>query len=622
MLVYTGTKKSFMRDVEDDNIAPIIEKAVLQKMHRTTGSPEFRSWQNSMQYMYKVVNDADIPENCGVAIEYNVPLTDKRVDFILSGLDEREREHAVIIELKQWEKVEPVPGMEAIVRTYVAGAERDVTHPSYQAWSYAALISDFNESVQDREIALHPCAFAHNYETDGSSALESEQYKPYLTLAPLFGRHDLQRLREFIKHDIKQGDDQKTLEDIDNGKIRPSKSLQDSLASMMNGNSEFTLLDTQKVFFEKALWYARASQADHRKRVYIIKGGPGTGKSVIAVNLLVRIIGEGQLAAYVTKNSAPRNVYSVELQGTRRKSEINALFRGSGTFVNTEPNTFGTLIVDEAHRLNEKSGIFSNLGTNQIDEIIRSAWCSVFFIDESQRVTLKDIGTVGEIRKWAAAEGAEIYEDELESQFRCNGSDGYLAWLDNTLQIRTTANWDIEAIEYDFRVMDSPQQLEQAIRSRNTRNKARIVAGYCWEWPKDSKNDPNRKDIRIEDWSISWNLGDTETYAIDPESINEAGCIHTTQGLEFDYVGVIIGDDMRYENSRIVCDPSKRAKSDTSIKGIKKIARNDPEKAHHIADEIIKNTYRTLMTRGMKGCYIYCTDKSLNNYFKKMLASA
>ncbi|MEE8717203.1 MAG: DUF2075 domain-containing protein [Coriobacteriales bacterium] len=622
MLVYTGTKSSFMRDVENDDIAPIIEKNVLQKMHRKTNAPEFRSWQNSMQYMYKVVNDADIPDDCGVAIEYNVPLTDKRVDFILSGLDGDGRENADIIELKQWESAEAVPGMEAVVRTYVGGARREVTHPSYQAWSYAALIADFNESVQDRQIALHPCAFAHNYEVDGTSALEAEQYEPYLEMAPLFGRHDLRKLREFIKRDIKRGDGQRVLADIDNGKIRPSKSLQDALASMMRGNAEFTLVDTQKVFFEKALWYARASQADGRKRVYIVRGGPGTGKSVIAVNLLVRLIQEGQLAAYVSKNSAPRNVYAAELKGTRRKSDVDALFKGSGAFVNTEPNTYGTLVVDEAHRLNERSGLYGNVGENQVGEIIRSARCSVFFIDESQRVTIKDIGTVDEIRRWAQAEGAEVYEDALESQFRCNGSDGYLAWLDNTLQIRSTANWDIEAIQYDFRVMDSPEQLEREIRRRNVRNKARIVAGYCWEWPAVSRNDASRKDIRIEDWSISWNLSGSNTFAIDPESVNEAGCIHTTQGLEFDYVGVIVGPDMRFEDGRVVCDASRRAKTDKSLSGIKKLAREDPERAHRVADEVIKNTYRTLMTRGMKGCYVYCTDKPLADYLRRSMGRA
>ena len=210
---------------------------------------------------------------------------------------------------------------------------------------------------------------------------------------------------------------------------------------------------------------------------------------------------------------------------------------------------------------------------------------------------------------------------EVFSQFRCNGSDGYLAWLDNTLEIRETANWDMEGIDYDIQIMDSPHDMHHIILERNvsSNNRARILAGYCWNWIKEGKNDTNVHDIKIGDYEISWNLGNSSTFAIDEESVNEAGCIHTSQGLEFDYVGVIIGEDMRYENGKIVTDFTKRAKTDQSLKGIKKLYKANPEEAQKTADEIIKNTYRTLMTRGMKGCYVYCVDKNLAEYFKRII---
>ncbi len=275
---------------------------------------------------------------------------------------------------------------------------------------------------------------------------------------------------------------------------------------------------------------------------------------------------------------------------------------------------------DEAHRLNDKSGMFHNLGENQIKEIIDASLCSVFFIDESQRVTLSDIGTVAEIQKWAQKEGSEVIEMELLSQFRCNGSDGYLAWLDDVLEIRETANTDMKDIDYDIRIVDSPNELRDLIIEYNKpANRARILAGYCWAWAKDGQNDTNVHDIKIGDFEMSWNLGNTSTFAIDENSVNEVGCIHTSQGLEFDYAGVIIGDDMRYENGHIVTDFSKRAKTDQSLKGIKKLYKENPEFALKEADEIIKNTYRTLMTRGMKGCYVYCTDQNLAEYLKNCL---
>ena len=184
------------------------------------------------------------------------------------------------------------------------------------------------------------------------------------------------------------------------------------------------------------------------------------------------------------------------------------------------------------------------------------------------------------------------------------------------------AIYDLEDIDYDFRVFDDPNDLYKEIKERNkVNNKSRLVAGYCWNWQKNGQNNSDVHDITIGDFSISWNLKDSEAYAIEENSINEAGCIHTVQGLEFDYVGVIIGEDLRYENGKVITDFTKRAASDKSISGIKKMVQENPLKAKAIGDEIIRNTYRTLMTRGMKGCYIYCVDKRLNEYFKKTIKS-
>lgn len=320
------------------------------------------------------------------------------------------------------------------------------------------------------------------------------------------------------------------------------------------------------------------------------------------------------------EQSAPRSVYLKKLKGTIKKSSVDNMFKGSGIYTEADKNIVHTILVDEAHRLNAKSGMFQNMGENQIKEIIHAAMCSVFFIDESQRVTTSDIGSIEEIEKWAKYAGSEISHMELKSQFRCNGSDGYLAWLDNVLEIRETANYDMDDIDYDIRIYNSPSQVRDIIVERNSApNHARLLAGYCWNWIKEGKNDSNIHDIKIGDFEMSWNLGNSTTYAIDDTSVNEIGCIHTSQGLEFDYVGVIIGEDMRYENGKIVTDFTKRARTDQSMKGIKKLFKENPEQANKLADEIIKNTYRTLMTRGMKGCYIYCVDKELGEYLKRQV---
>lgn len=619
MIVYSGTKYDFLISVEEDSIATEIEDNIYKKMHRRTAQNEFRSWENSLEYMYKVLNDKTIPDNSGIAIEYNIPQTSKRVDFIISGYNEKKDPNVVIIELKQWDKVNVVDGQDALVETYTGNALRKVVHPSYQAWSYAAMIYDYNQNVQLGNIQLHPCAYMHNYRKSNPEKLEGNQYKEYVDEAPLFARGEVSKLREFIKDSVKIGDDKQLLYDIDNGKIKPSKSLQDSIKSMIEGNQEFIMLDDQKVVYEEILKTALLCMNDQKKRTVIVKGGPGTGKTVVAINLLAKLTNEGYFVQYTSKNSAPRNVYAKKLTG-HKKSSINNMFKGSGSYVEAEQNIVDVIICDEAHRLNDKSGMFHNLGENQIKEIIDASLCSVFFIDESQRVTLSDIGTVSEIHKWAKQEDSEIIEMELLSQFRCNGSDGYLAWLDDVLEIRETANFDMKDVDYDIRIVDSPNEVRDLIIERNKpSNRSRILAGYCWPWIKAGQNDTNVHDIKIGDFEMSWNLGNTSTFAIDESSVNEIGCIHTSQGLEFDYAGVIIGDDMRYENGHIVTDFTKRAKTDQSLKGIKKLYKENPELALKEADEIIKNTYRTLMTRGMKGCYVYCTDKNLAEYLKECL---
>ena len=617
MIVYQKTKKGFEDDIISGDIENIILKLYQNKVHRSTGKKEQDSWRNSLHYMNTVLNDPEIPYNTGVTIELQIPQTSKRIDFILSGQNENKKDHVVIIELKQWQTSE-LTEKDGIVKTALGKGLHDSNHPSYQAWSYAALLNDFNTTIQNDKIQLHPCAYLHNYIDD--DVIRNPFYKKYLDEAPVFLKTDVLKLRQFIKSFVRTGDDGEIMYRIDKGEIRPSKMLSESLSKMINGNQEFIMIDEQKIVYEEAMALAKSSSIKN-KNVLIVEGGPGTGKSVVAINLLVGITNLSKLVQYVSKNAAPRAVYASKLTKTLTKTRFSNMFKGSGAFTDTPKNTFDTLVVDEAHRLNEKSGLYSNLGENQVKEIISASKFSVFFIDEDQRVTMKDIGNKAEIKKWAKSEGAIVHELELSSQFRCAGSDGYLAWLDQMLQIRETANTDIKEIGYDFKVVNSPIKLRDIIFEKNKENnKARLVAGYCWDWK--SKNDKKANDIIIPEhnFAMKWNLAvDGSLWIQMPNSVNEIGCIHTCQGLEVDYVGVIIGKDLIVREGKVLVDPSKRSKQDQSIKGYKSLLLKEPEKAKEITRSIIKNTYRTLMTRGMKGCYIWAEDEETRSYFKNYL---
>ena len=618
MIVYSGTKSQFRQDVMTNDIGGIIYNAYQGATGHRTPRNQILAWTNSLQYMDRVLNDPAIPEDAGVAIEYHIPRSSKRIDFILTGTDAANTDTAVLVELKQWQQA-ALTTKDAIVSTVFTGGPQETAHPSYQAWSYKRLLEDYNATVQEEKINLYPCAYLHNYEPD--NVINNPFYAQYTKEAPVFLKPDALKLQEFIKRNIRRGDSNKLLYRIDHGKIKPSKSLADSLASMLQGNQEFVMVDDQKIVYETALALAQRA-ATGVKQVLIVEGGPGTGKSVVAINLLVALTGKEMVAQYVTRNSAPRLVFAAKLAGTLRRTRIDNLFSNSGAYHDAEANTYDCLIVDEAHRLSLKSGWLDSKGENQVKELINSAKLAVFFIDEDQKVTLKDIGEKDEIRRWAKKHTAKVTELKLESQFRCNGSDGYLAWLDNALQVGRTANELLDPADYDFKVVDDPAQLHALIREKNRpNNKARVVAGYCWKWI--SKTNPALKDIVIGGYQARWNLNDDgQTWIIQPDSVSEVGCIHTCQGLELDYVGVIVGPDLIVRDGEVVTSPAARASTDKSVHGWKALHKADPEAASKRLDLLIKNTYRTLMTRGQKGCYVYFTDKETAEYFKTLLQPA
>lgn len=609
MIVYQGTLRQFSNDVLMGVIADRIEECFASNGFNHHNDAEYRAFNNSLMVMNNVLcNDSGINQDVNVAIEYQIPLTSKRVDFLIAGYDGKDKENVVIIELKQWEKCSAT-SRDDVVTTYVGGAKRAVSHPCYQAYSYAKAIESFNETVREKDTDLHPCAFCHNYKEEYVDQIKHPKYSTAIELAPLFLKKDQLALREFVKRFITKPDNGEILYTIENGKIKPSIALQDAIASLLKGNQVFMMIDEQQVAFATIKQLVKNTIDSDKKHTVIVQGGPGTGKSVIAVNLLSYLINRGYNVEYVTKNAAPRNVFVTELiRKEYKKRYVENLFKGSGSFVDCKSNLFDCLLVDEAHRLNEKSGLFQNKGENQIKEIINASKISVFFIDEDQIVTVKDIGSINEIIKWAKKLNSEVlFGDDLvlASQFRCGGSDGYLAFLDNLLGIRETANTDLIDIDYDVRVFDDPNKMRDELRELNKKNnKARMLAGYCYNWI--SRSNPDVFDIELDrGFKAQWNFSNTSTWAIDEDSFEQVGCIHTSQGLEFDYCGVIIGRDLIYRNGNVCTDARKRAKTDQSLRG-----NRDPL----LADRIIRNTYKTLLSRGQKGCFIYCEDKALAEY--------
>lgn len=367
---------------------------------------------------------------------------------------------------------------------------------------------------------------------------------------------------------------------------------------------------------------ARTSHALPAKSAIIIKGGPGTGKSVIALNLMAQLSSLGLNAHYVTGSRAFTSTLR-EIVGRRASQQVK-YFNG---YQEAQRGEVDVMICDEAHRIRITSNQrFTPAARRskkpQIDELLHASKVGVFFVDDRQVVKPDEIGSSTYIKDAAIAAGVNIQEFELEAQFRCGGNAGFINWIDNTLELERTANVLFnDAEEYEFRIASSPEELEGWIRSRASEGKtARVTAGFCWRWSKPRSDGSLVEDVTIGDFARPWNarpeagkLADgippAPLWAYAPEGIEQIGCVYTAQGFEFDYVGVIFGKDLVYRpEQKWICH--KQESSDSQVK-----------RSKHRFLELVKNTYRVLLTRGMRGCYVYFQDKDTENFFRSRIES-
>lgn len=617
MIIYHNTAAKFFDDVVYNRITTKLKSAFSKNNIFGGSQGEVNSWNNSLQFMKNVLDYPGVPSNCEVAIEYSIPQTSKRVDFMLLGQNQSREDHVVIVELKQWAKVEKVDDISKhSIKSDLRGNE-PVSHPSYQAFSYKSLILNYCDIPGIVQNSLNPCAYLHNMTETYRNVLEDDIYSEWIEEAPVFLQEDVQKLRAFIeKYITAKSSNGDILYKIDFGKIRPSKALQDSLDCMLCGNKEFMMIDEQAVAYDFIMRAITDAHNDQKKHVVVISGGPGTGKSVLAVNVLADSIRKLRLnASYITKNATPRNCYRELLaRGSARRSiNLQLAFLSPHSLPNTPYNSIDVGIFDEAHRMQMKPYMYK--GEDMLKDAINAARVSVFFVDDDQRIAVADCYNVDKIYEYAKKQDAVLDTPEpfeLTSQFRCSGSNGYIAFLNDLLGIKETANKNFDFEGFDLQIFDTPEEMKKALEDADQgHNKSRMCAGYCYDW--NVKNGRGEYDIVIGDFKAKWNLiQKAQIFAVDPDSFNEVGCIHTVQGMEFDYVGVIIGNDLKYKNNKVISDKSAISKDDKSsgIRGCK------DEK---LAERLIKNTYKVLMTRGQKGCYIYCEDESLREYLRERL---
>ena len=636
MIVYKSTAYEFNYDVQYNKITQKLEDEFVKILGRKPSDSERGAFTNSLSKMNEVlVNENLIKKDCGILVEYMLPSSSMRLDFLITGKDKFMNKNAVIVELKQWDKVDECD-TERQVYTYTGGAMREVNHPAVQVSRYKRYLEDyhtaFHKGIPDT-INLYACSYLHNYRVKKEDKLLDSKFDQYIEETPVFTAKDTEKIGRFIRNNVEKGDGLELIEQIENSVAKPGRKLIEHINNILDAKSEFILVDDQLIIFDRVMQIVKNSKLDGTDGHYVVlvKGGPGTGKSVVGLNLLGRILKEDVECVYIAANAAFKNGMANKIDKDRSK----LLFKHP-YFYNKEltqsDKLFQVAIVDEAHRISTTPPpMQKKLDNTLIEEIIKKTYLTVFFTDDNQMIRPNDIGSYSYIRDVALSYNCNLFEYELNAQFRCAGSEGYLNWLDDVLGIRQTANasgWE-NLDDLKFEIVDDPNVMkEQIAKYQSLGLNSRIIAGYAWPWSK--KLDDNGElvnDVKIYNddeviFEMPWNPQDsyktkrapgiprnTAEWAINPDGANQIGCIHTAQGLEFDYVGVIIGEEFRYslENECWVADVEKCFDA--------KIGKN------HMDDfiRLAQNTYKTLLTRGIKGVFVYAVDRDTQIYLKRRL---
>jgi DUF2075 family protein len=633
-IIYDAPQTQFFKDVLVNTFADRVRDNFSRIYDKKPGESEFNSWIDTGKVIKNLVELSSL-ENVYVAFEYQVPYTQKRIDCLLFGKNKQGKGTITHIEMKQWQKVEALDCEGNFVETYTGGSTKKVVHPSQQVQGYHNYLIGFVEIFEEDNLDLFGYVYCPNYVKKEGEGLLNPKYKEIVSKFPIYTKDDIEKLAERLKELLSQEDGFDIFNKFMASPIRPSRKLLDSASKIIKQESEFNLLDDQIYARNVIIDKVRKAEEGEVGNVVIVKGGPGTGKTVIALHIMAEFAGQREKKYKIFFSSRSKPLieaikYKMERGQKVGGDKAKLLFTSLDPFVpsRVQENELDILIVDEAHRIGEKSDSRFTKREHrsdmpQTEQLIRCAKTSIFFIDDKQVIRGAEVGNSKLIKETAIRLGRKVEEVPLTSQFRCNGSENYLDWLESILGYTGENKILKKEDNFDFQIIDSPEKLYSIIKEKNSLKgmSARLVAGYCWTWSTELEPDGDlAKDVKIGTFELPWethmNVRTPEGYvkwyewAYKPEGIKQVGTIYTAQGFEFDYIGVIIGPDLKFDkqNNRLVAD--REGNKDPYLK--RKISKEK-------FDEYIRNIYRVLMSRGMKGCYVYFMDKETEGFFRSRI---
>ncbi len=615
MHLYQGTTQQFIGDATQARLASQLADRFFQEFRYRPSPSEVTSWRNSLGAMATVLQLADLTDQ-GILVEVRLPLSSRRLDVLITGQSPATGDSAVVVELKQWTEVGRSNVTDCVTVDF-GGRLVDHLHPSRQVAQYQRYLIDTHPAFSDGAIALDACAYLHYAQHDPLSPLYHASFAQLLATNPSFSGDERDAFATFLDQRVGGPDDGAILERVAATAFKPHKRLLDHVARVIRNEPAFTLLDEQLVAYNAIIDEVGGAGQNSRSVVFLVEGGPGTGKSVIAVNLVAELAERGLSTLHVTGSKAFTENLRKVVGG--RASALFKYFRDTANV--SEP--LDVVILDEAHRIRSVSTsrftpAKARSGKTQIDDILDAGRVSVFFIDDLQVVRPGEVGSTDLIRESAAKRGIELRGFKLEAQFRSNGSDSFIQWVDNTLELGRTPQvlWPMDD-DFDFRIIGNARELERLIRLRAADGTtARLVAGFCWPWSDPDEAGLLVPDVTVGDWAMPWNakagarrlgpgIPNSDFWASAKEGLEQVGCVYTAQGFEFDYVGIIFGPDLVYRSM----DGGWVGQREESHDRVVRRGVTDAE-----FTRFVKSTYRVLLTRGLRGCYVYFMDAPTRDF--------
>jgi hypothetical protein len=606
--------------VAADRLSSVLAEQMSFQMKRRASPSEMRSWDASLRVLADDLMQAGLV-NVEVLLEYQLPLTSKRVDVVLAGRHpRREGPSYVVLELKQWTTAELFEGDPELVVQPTYGP-RPVLHPIAQVRAYGEYLLDFVAALHGTTDVLAGAAYLHNASEVQVGALYNY---PQDELGRLFTGQNRGEFLDFLRSRLSPTDGSHYADRLLASATAPSKQLMAVAAEEIERREQFVLLDEQRVAFDLVLHEVEKARSGDHKCVIVVSGGPGSGKSVIALSLLGELNRRGRSAIHATgSRSFTQTLRKVAGAGAPR---VKSLFKYFNSFMDAEKNGFDVLIADEAHRLRETSAnrwtkAEHRTGKAQVDELIDAARVPVFLLDQNQVVRPGELGTIQDIEKAARDRGLDVHHVDLSAQYRCGGSAAYIDWVERLLGLKPggPVPWSGDP-NFEVHVTPSPSAMESALeRELAKRFGARMAAGYCWTWSDPRKDGSLVPDVEIGDWARPWNLKGERSvggappsalWASDPAGFGQVGCVYTAQGFEYDWNGVLIGPDLVWRNDRWIADRSANRDPDF---------RNRTRVSDEEFDALVRNVYKVLLSRGMRGTLLYSTDPETQEFLEQLV---